>query len=299
MADDTRIYPNKVELQKGKADVEYTLEDDFRLFKNARSLPISNMPLYASFGIMGVCRGGGVTVKMNQQEHRFAKGELMVILPKQIISLKEKSEDFLMDYFIISQEIIDDTLSSISRFSPLFFIHMRKKFYYKLTKDEVYRYSEYYNLINNRSVASDCIFQREYIVSVLRLFYLDLYNSFKNSILSMNSTPDSRRKKIAYQFFLLILKHYKENREITFYADQLSISSKYLSKVIKEVSGRSAKDWIMEYTLLEIKSLLSGTSLNIQEITLDTHFSNQASLGRFFKKHTGMSPSQYRSIDKR
>jgi len=299
MIDDTTTYLNKARLQKGKIDIEYSLEDDFKLFKNAYSLPIPNMPFYASFGIMGICLEGNATIKMYQQEHRFVKGELMVILPKQIISLKEKSEDFLMDYFILSQEIIDDTLGGVSRFSPLFFIHMRKKLYYKLTKDEVYRYSEYYNLINNRSLTADCIFQREYIVSVLRLFYLDLYNSFKNSILSMNSTPDSRREKLAYRFFLLILNHYKENREITFYADQLSISPKYLSKVIKEVSGRSAKDWIIEYTLLEIKSLLSNTSLNIQEITLDTHFSNQASLGRFFKKHTGMSPSQYRSIDKR
>lgn len=82
---------------------------------------------------------------------------------------------------------------------------------------------------------------------------------------------------------------------MSFYAKQLGITPKYLSKVIKDVSGRSAKDWIVEYTLLEIKSLLNNTALNIQEITLDTHFSSQASLGRFFKKHTGQSPSEYRA----
>ena len=75
----------------------------------------------------------------------------------------------------------------------------------------------------------------------------------------------------------------KENKEMSFYAKQLDITPKYLSKVIKDVSGRSAKDWIVEYTLLEIKSLLNNTTLNIQQITLDTHFSTQASLGRFFK----------------
>lgn len=292
-----QIYLKKDRLQKEKKEIEYSLEDDFKLFKNASSLPIPNVPFYTSFGIMGICKNGNVTIGIHQQEHRFVEGELMVILPKQTISLKEQSNNFLMDYFILSQPIIDDVLSGVSRLSPLFFIHMRKKLFYKLDKDETYRYSEYYNLMNNRLLSADCIFQREYIVSVLRLFYLDLYNSFKNSILSINSAPDSRKEKLAYKFFLLILKHYKEKQEITFYADQLSITPKYLSKVIKEVSGRSAKDWVVEYILLEIKSLLNNTSLNIQEITIETNFSSQASLGRFFKKHTGMSPSQYRESD--
>lgn len=286
----------KYRLGKKKKKVESSLDSDFKLFKNASSLPISNEPFCPSFGIMGLCKNGYVRIAMDKQEHHFVKGELMVILPKQMVYIKDQSVDFLMDYFILSQFMIDDVLSGISRFSPLFFIHMRKKLFLRLDKSEIYRYSEYYDLMNSRAISADCIFQREYIVSALRLFYLDLYNSFKNSILSINSTPDSRKEKLTYEFFLLILNHYKENREITFYATQLSITPKYLSRVIKEVSGRSAKDWLVEYIVLEIKSLLNNTSLNIQEITIEANFSTQASLGRFFKKHTGVSPSQYRGI---
>ena len=64
--------------------------------------------------------------------------------------------------------------------------------------------------------------------------------------------------------------------------------------VIKEVSGKSAKDWIVEYIVLEIKALLKNTNMNIQEIAVKTNFANKSSLGRFFRKHTGMSLSQYR-----
>ena len=64
--------------------------------------------------------------------------------------------------------------------------------------------------------------------------------------------------------------------------------------VIKEVSGKSAKDWIVEYIVLEIKALLKNTNMNIQEIAVKTNFANQSSLGLFFRKHTGMSLSQYR-----
>ena len=65
-------------------------------------------------------------------------------------------------------------------------------------------------------------------------------------------------------------------------------------EVVKETSGKSPKDWIIDYSLLEIKELLKNSSLNIQEITIRTKFLNQSALGRFFKRHTNMSPSEYR-----
>lgn len=105
---------------------------------------------------------------------------------------------------------------------------------------------------------------------------------------------DTRKEELANKFFGLIMKHFKENKDVAFYADKLCITSKYLTMVIKETSGKSAKDWIVEYIILEIKALLKNTSLNIQEIAIKTNFANQSSLGRFFRKHTGMSLSQYR-----
>lgn len=96
------------------------------------------------------------------------------------------------------------------------------------------------------------------------------------------------------EHFVLRIIHFKENKDVAFYADKLCITSKYLTMVIKETSGKSAKDWIVEYIILEIKALLKNTNLNIQEIAIKTNFANQSSLGRFFRKHTGMSLSQYR-----
>ena len=106
--------------------------------------------------------------------------------------------------------------------------------------------------------------------------------------------PDARKEELADQFFKLIMEHYKENREVAFYADKLFITSKYLSQIIKEVSGKTAKDWITEYIVLEIKALLKNSTMNIQQIAIKTNFANQSSLGRFFRKHTGMSLLEYR-----
>lgn len=129
---------------------------------------------------------------------------------------------------------------------------------------------------------------------MLRYLYLELFNAYQKESTLMTARRDTRKEELANKFFGLIMKHFKENKDVAFYADKLCITSKYLTMVIKETSGKSAKDWIVEYIILEIKALLKNTSLNIQEIAIKTNFANQSSLGRFFRKHTGMSLSQYR-----
>ena len=102
------------------------------------------------------------------------------------------------------------------------------------------------------------------------------------------------KSKLAHDFFCLIMQHYQEHKDVAFYADKLCITSKYLSMVIKEASGKTAKDWIVEYAILEIKAMLKNSTMNIQEISIKTNFANQSSLGRFFRKHTGMTLTEYR-----
>jgi len=276
----------------------YTLNDDFKIFIDAQSICMPDIPTYLPYGILGICRSGNASIKLYIQEFELIKNNLLVILPGQVAALKNCSEDFLIDYFILSEAIINETLSGISRLSPLFFIHMRKKCLYSLMEDEVYRYTQYHKLVYNRLLSHGHSFRQEYIVNILRLFYLDLYNNYKNDLLSTETAAEKRKEQLAYNFFLLIVEHYKEQKEVAFYAEKLHITPKYLSAVIKEVSRRSAKEWITEYLLLEVKSLLKNSSINVQEITLETNFSNQASLGRFFRKHTGMSPTEYRLSDK-
>ena len=121
-----------------------------------------------------------------------------------------------------------------------------------------------------------------------------LNNHYKVNSLDSTATIDVHKKELTHKFFQLVMSNYKVNRSVTFYANSLCITPKYLTMVVKEVSGKSAKDWITEYMILELKGLLTNSTLNIQEIVEKTQFSNQSSLGRFFRRHTGLSPLQYR-----
>ena len=82
---------------------------------------------------------------------------------------------------------------------------------------------------------------------------------------------------------------------MAFYADQLCLSPKYLSRLIKEVSGKSAPEWIDAYVMLEAKHLLKYTDISIKEIVFKLNFSNQTVFYKYFKAHTGMTPTEYRN----
>lgn len=92
----------------------------------------------------------------------------------------------------------------------------------------------------------------------------------------------------------LLQQYNKRERNVSFYARQLNITPKYLSSVVKEVSGKTAARWIDESVILEAKALLKYSGLSIQEIAYQLNFSTQSFFGKYFKQHTGTSPSRYK-----
>ena len=223
----------------------------------------------------------------------YRVSQLIILLPGQFVSFSEPSEDFSTVTMVISTSLFSDALSGVPRFSPHFFFYMRTHYWYPQTERDIPRMYNYLGMIKDKVTSQD-IYRRELIIHLLRYLYLELFNAYQKESTLMTARRDTRKEELANKFFGLIMKHFKENKDVAFYADKLCITSKYLTMVIKETSGKSAKDWIVEYIILEIKALLKNTSLNIQEIAIKTNFANQSSLGRFFRKHTGMSLSQYR-----
>ena len=82
---------------------------------------------------------------------------------------------------------------------------------------------------------------------------------------------------------------------MNFYAEKLFVTPKHLSAVLKEISGKTAGEWIDHRVILEAKLLLRTTGMNIQEISVALNFSNQSFFGKYFKHLTGLSPREYRN----
>ena len=273
--------------------IDYSLEKDFKIFTLSKELPITTYPSYIRLGIVIYFVKGNAKIDIYSNKHIIPPKELIIILPGQLVALTDVSVDFQIRYFTITESFYTDILSGISRFSPHFFFYMRNHYWYPQTENDTRRLMNFFGMVKDKVTSND-IYRRELIIHLLRYLYLELFNAYEKQASLMTTRKDTRKEELANKFFGLIMKHFKENKDVAFYADKLCITSKYLTMVIKEVSGKSAKDWIVEYIVLEIKALLKNTNMNIQEIAVKTNFANQSSLGRFFRKHTGMSLSQYR-----
>lgn len=108
-----------------------------------------------------------------------------------------------------------------------------------------------------------------------------------------NGNAGSRRNEYVREFIRLVHVHFVRERSVSFYAEKMFISPKYLSLLVKESTGRSASRWIDDYVLMEAKNLLRFSGKNIQQVAYALNFSTQSSFGKYFKHLTGMSPTEY------
>lgn len=131
-------------------------------------------------------------------------------------------------------------------------------------------------------------------MQLLRVFYWDIYVAYKRNPKAAELVKYTRKEKLLFDFFCLVIEFHTVSRDVAFYAQKMCVSAKHLTMVITDMSGRSAKDWIIEYSILEIKALLRDSDLEIKEVASRTNFQSNSVMTRFFREHTGMTPSEYR-----
>lgn len=120
-----------------------------------------------------------------------------------------------------------------------------------------------------------------------------LHDAIPERVSKLNMIQD-RQSQIFQEFFNLVITNYKKERSAMFYAQQMCITPRYLSRVIKDVSGRSASEWIDVFVTTEIMHQIHFTNRSIQQISYDLGFPNQSFFGKYFKAQTGCSPKIYR-----
>lgn len=139
---------------------------------------------------------------------------------------------------------------------------------------------------------SDHIYKGEVLRMLYTVFLLDVQNAQQQAI-TRRQTPQ-RVEEIFIGFIRLLPQHFAEHRDIAFYASRLNISSVYLSRVVRQVSGRTVIDYISQMLLMEASFLLRTTSMSITQIAERLHFANQSSFSKFFLRMKGVTPKRFR-----
>lgn len=271
------------------------MSDNFFVYTDISCLPLTEHATYLEEGVGGLCTGGTAIIELFSMRRQISKNDLVTILPCQLASIHKVSDDFSMTFFKVDKVMFMDIMSSLGRITPDFFFHMRKDFQVPISVNEAKRFLGFCRAIDFRTNNDDPAFRRETILHLLRIYYWDFYVHFQKKTRKRNNPLlNSNKESIAMKFAMLVFENRETHREVAYYADQLCISPLYLTKVIQEVNGRSARDMIADYTIIGIKALLRNADITIKDVVRQSGFSSQSSFSRFFRKHTGMSPLEYR-----
>ena len=215
--------------------------------------------------------------------------EMMIILADQILELEYISEDFDGLVIAMSKRFfegfeLDDSFSTFTSVynDPCIF----------LTPSELEAMKMYYTLTQNAIRANENPHRLEIVRHLTKAFFYGAGYYFHKMD---NKAEISRNKALFDNFMKLVQKHFKEQRNLDFYANKLCLTPKYMSSVIKEAGGKSAGEWIDERVILEVKALLKSTNMTIQQISDELNFPTQSSFGKYFKRLTGISPKEYRN----
>lgn len=278
------------------------LNDDFFVmdvrFKD-RNSPLMHPCRFDGF-MMIFCISGHVRMSINLNEFDFKAGSLFLNVPGNLLKLSEYVDSGKEDqrYIVVAmtKEFVTGLRMDINKvFNEGLSILGNPSI--ELTEVQQKLVGNHISLMCD-VVKSKVINCREAINSILlSLFYVvtgigserirDIGEEVRNS--------SNRSKVIFEQFIKLVSEYHLQHRNVGFYADKLCLTPKYLSKLIKTATGRSAPDWIDAYVILEAKNLLKYSNVTIKEVVYRLNFPNQSVFYKFFKARTGMTPSEYRN----
>ena len=239
----------------------------FQIYTDISSLPISEHEAYQEEGFCGICTGGTAVIEVFSVRSPISENDIVTILPLQLVSIREVSDDFSMTFFKVDKEMFLDIMSGLGKITPDFFFYMRKNFLYSVNDVDRNRFLGFCRTIDLRGSNDDPVFLRETILHLLRIYYWDFYVLFQQTT-SAKKRPfvNTNKENIAMRFAMLVGEHHKTRWEVAFYADKLCISPVYLTKVVLEVNGQSAHEMIADYVVIEIKTLLRDARLDIKAV---------------------------------
>lgn len=264
-------------------------ESDFVFFENNTSRCESAAILF--------CRSGSATIALNQCSGSVMRDTIVFLLPGSILMLTERSDDFRMIYCAFSRELFSE---AGFRLDPDFFRSLRDNpISYPPARivegATIWFQMAAYTYHDRRNV-----FRNTIIKNRLQNVLMEIYDKMRRFAAKQHRAPETttRQAELFHHFVDLVHGNCSQEREVSFYADHLCISTRYLSTIVRNVAHCSAKEFIDRSVMLEIKMLLQSTDLSVQEVAYRLHFPGQSYLGRFFKKHTGESPTEYRNTQK-
>ncbi len=260
------------------------------LSENIPEEEILNYPYLTNDLIIIIYLEGYFKAKVDWRNYTLEKGSLLVIMPKQVFEIREISPDADSIVYIMKKNFWDNNIDFFET------IELKQHFFkesgFQLSENRLNEAVTLYHLIKQK-LTEKHLFSRQIIQHYISVMFYNVYAQLQQQYKQKSKYKLHTKEYFFEQFMHLVERHFKEERQITFYAEKLHLTSKYLSEVIRSVSGMTAGQWIQEYLIIESRALLKMGKMSIKQISNELNFYDQSHFGVFFKKHVGCSPKAY------
>jgi len=265
---------------------------DIVLANQIANIPVPRDARRMNFILIMLCTRGTLKYTLDTQQITVTPGDVLLVSERHVVNNYEASPDIDGQAILMSVDFFHEIISNVSDLSAIF-LYARTFPVMKLSEADAAIFSRYFEAIKNRIANNENHFRRALVRTLLLAMFYDLSSviyQFQQEI----ARPQKRSEALFTRFIKLVEEHCRTERRVSWYAGQLGITPKYLSETIKAVSRRTPNEWIDNYVILELRVMLKNTTKNIKQITEEMNFPNQSFLGKYFKEHVGMSPSEFR-----
>ncbi len=274
---------------------DHRIGDDILLIDNSHTmraeLSSDNEPFRIDMTMAIIYEQGSADLKINMRDYHIEAPAVLLVLNDQIYQSAGQSEDLRSKVILMSRSFSDSLFANSGEILPLKSSIMKNPVMKIENEENVF--GQFFQLLQNIAASP----RQEFKIESARHLTLSMfygYSHLKHEVNEVKST-NSRQEEIFTKFTELLERHHKKEREIAFYADKMCITSKHLSQVIKDYTGKTALGLIEEYVISEAKSMLLSTTMSIQQISDELNFPSQSVFGKYFKRVAGISPSEYRN----
>lgn len=237
---------------------------------------------------------GSLSLEINRRRYDVQAGEICCFFLGDYFRILGASED--VKWFTVIDRSGDSVMQGVDNAMVLM------SFKHKIDASRCFKMKEktarvvhtLYGLMRESLDDSDLAYRDTIVKGYMQILFYQMYSDFSEGKNAADVSAPSRRDELLMRFTHLVAENYKRQRKVSYYADKMCLTPKYLSTVVYEACGKYARDIISEFVMCEAKRCLLNTTMTVQEIGDYLHFSCQSFFGKYFKEHAGMSPQAYR-----
>ena len=265
-------------------------------------------PQVITYGAILICRKGQAVLNVNYKDWEMYEGAVITVFPNDVVELRVKSEERRVknsnaevdDKASFEVEILKYNASLLREAS----LQLEQTVYSSLREDRCRQDTPVVTNIINSMFAllkvyfnqSECTCISQLVLFQLKAFFVGFHEYLQRNpqFRPEDEVKSYRVRELFNRFMMLMERDYKQSRDVNYYADLMHITSKYLTNIVRQVTGHTPKTIIDQYVILQLKMQLQRTSQSIKEIACEYHFTDVSFFCRYFKKHTGLTPQQVR-----